>query len=98
MLVQALQNGDIQLLKESMFDKIHQEYRLPIIPGAKEAISKVRQLGGAAAISGAGPSLIAFTKDEPSLIQTEMANAFEKAGYNTKVYHLEIEKTGAIIQ
>ena len=41
---------------------LHQPYRLPLIPGAQDAMQAARKAGASAvALSGAGPSLIAFS-------------------------------------
>ena len=52
------------MLGQVMVDKLHQPYRLPLIPGSTEAILAARKSGAAAAVlSGAGPSVIAFGLD-----------------------------------
>ena len=41
-----------------MDDRLHEPYRLKLIPGAAEALVEAREKGLAAALSGAGPSII----------------------------------------
>jgi len=44
-----------------MQDRIHEPYRLPLIPGANDAIAAAKEAGAIKVIlSGAGPSLLAF--------------------------------------
>jgi homoserine kinase len=45
-------------LLECTEDRIHQPYRAPLMPATAEAITYLRDLGIAAAVSGAGPSVI----------------------------------------
>ena len=61
LVVEALRSGDLDLLKDVMDDRIHQPYRLNQIQGAREAFAAAKQFG-AAALSGAGPSIICFTE------------------------------------
>jgi homoserine kinase len=63
LVVEALRNGDLELLGKVMTDKLHQPYRLKLIPGAAQAMSAAKEAGASAvALSGAGPSLIAFSR------------------------------------
>jgi homoserine kinase len=79
-VVEALRSGDLDLLRRTMDDRLHQAFRLARIPGGEAA----RQAGlefGAAALSGAGPSIIAFVPGEaaqPAL--SRMIAAFREAG------------------
>lgn len=78
LVVQALQAHDIDMLRIAMKDKLHQPYRLPLIPGAQAAIERANQMGGAAALSGAGPSVIVFTKENDAVILQTMTDAFQE--------------------
>ena len=61
LVVEALRSGDLDLLGRVMDDRLHQERRLRTIPGAAAALGAGREAGaGAVALSGSGPSLIAF--------------------------------------
>jgi homoserine kinase len=67
-----------------MDDRIHQPYRLKHINGGTAAIKAARQLG-AAALSGAGPSIIAFIPPENAeRARTEICNVFEERGVETR--------------
>ena len=62
LITEAFRTGDLDLLGQAMSDALHQPYRLPLIPGASEAMKAAKEAGAAAvALSGAGPSLIAFS-------------------------------------
>jgi homoserine kinase len=61
LLVRALETADYDKLRIAMQDRLHQPYRLPLVPGLAEAFGAAYAAGAAGvALSGAGPSLIAF--------------------------------------
>jgi homoserine kinase len=99
LVVEALKDGDFALLAQVMDDRLHQPYRLPLIPGAGEALEAARRLGVAAALSGAGPSLVAFGDAKRSRgAGEEMRRAFEKAGLAARLFELRVSAAGAVIQ
>ena len=66
LVVEALRSDDLALLSQAMDDRLHLPYRLPLIPGGQKALDAALQAGASAVtISGAGPSLIAFTPGDP---------------------------------
>jgi homoserine kinase len=70
----AIMTSDAGLLREAMTDRLHQPYRLPILPGSAELIETAYARGAAGAcLSGAGPSVLAIC-DSPVT-----AHAVEKA-------------------
>jgi homoserine kinase len=96
MVTEAFRNGDFDLLGKVMSDTLHQPYRLPLIPGGREAMDAAREAGAAAAvISGAGPSIIAFSAKRDPAIGEAMTRAFEGAGHSTRTFHLKMSHHGA---
>lgn len=84
LVVDALRNGDLDLLQKVMNDRIHQPYRLRHISGGMSAYKTARQFG-AAALSGAGPSIITFVQPEQAeRAKEEIASVFEERGIETK--------------
>jgi homoserine kinase len=78
LVVDALRSGDLELLQKVMDDRIHQTYRLKHIAGGLSAY-KIAQQFGAAALSGAGPSIIAFVPHENAdQAKTDILKAFEE--------------------
>jgi homoserine kinase len=63
LVVDALRNGDLELLQKVMDDKIHQPHRLERIPAGMKAYRAALEFG-AAALSGAGPAVICFVRPE----------------------------------
>jgi homoserine kinase len=51
------------LLLPATADRLHQEYRRPAYPESAELVDALRERGVPAAISGAGPTVLAFTTD-----------------------------------
>ncbi|MCX8024580.1 MAG: homoserine kinase [Thermanaerothrix sp.] len=95
LVVQALLEGDLILLRRAMQDRLHQPYRLPLIPGAAEALARAYDLGAAAALSGAGPSVIAFAHTDMAPIAAEMQDAFRSAGVDARTWILTPSLNGA---
>ena len=97
LVIKSLETGDLTLLGEVMEDALHQPYRLPLIPGALAAMHAARQAGASAvALSGAGPSLIAFSRQPANpAIGLAMKKAFEQAGLSARIFPLNISQSGA---
>jgi homoserine kinase len=95
-VTEAFRTGDLNMLGEAMTDKLHQPYRIPLIPGAQEAMDAMKRAGASAvALSGAGPSLIAFSSKRETAIGEAAKRAFAEAGLNSRVYKLKISRKGA---
>ena len=83
-MVDALRSGDLELLQKVMDDRIHQPYRLKHIAGGMSAYKTAKRFG-AAALSGAGPSIIAFVAPEKAeQTKAEVMWAFEERGIMTQ--------------
>jgi len=104
LVTEAFRNGDLNLLGKVMTDTMHQPYRLPLIPGAHDAMEAAKAAGAdAVALSGAGPSLIAFSKTGSGIPQGDtigesMKRAFESAGLQARILNLKVSTTGAILE
>jgi len=63
LLVAALATGQLELITHAMRDRLHQPYRAALIPGMSEILERAVEHGAlGAALSGAGPTLIAFVE------------------------------------
>ncbi len=94
-ILEGLRLGDVDLLREGLEDRIHQPYRLPLIPGSFEAVQAANQSGAAGALSGAGPSVIAFMPDNEDKTTEAMSRCFEEKNMLFRVFHLEMINRGA---
>lgn len=68
MLIEAIRTRDTELLKKSLFDKLHQPYRAKLIAGFDEILKSVKNIEGVygCVLSGAGPSVLVIS-DEKSV-------------------------------
>ncbi|MDQ3004451.1 MAG: homoserine kinase [Chloroflexota bacterium] len=83
-VIDALRNGDLDLLQKVMADRIHQSYRLKHIPAGIAAYKTAKQFG-AAALSGAGPSIICFVSQENAEEAKEkIIDVFSKQGIESR--------------
>jgi len=99
LVTEAFRNGDLDLLGKAMTDTLHQPYRLKLIPGAEAAMDAAKEAGAnAVALSGAGPSLIAFSSEMEPDIGEAMKRAFEQAGLRARIFNLGVSGHGAEIQ
>lgn len=74
LLATAIMTSDAGLLAAAMADELHEPYRIPKMPGARELIDLARDRGAAGAcLSGSGPTVLAIC-DSPAA-----AHAVEKA-------------------
>lgn len=97
--VEALRAGDLDQLQQAMDDRLHQPYRLPLIPGAPAAVEAARRAGAkAVAISGAGPSLIAFTRGANQAAGSAMAEAFRAHGVQSRIFALKTTQLGILTE
>lgn len=99
LVAEALRTSDFSLLEQAMDDRIHQPYRLGLIPGSREAMLSAKKNGAiSVALSGAGPSLIAFSSKNLPQIAQAMQIAFQKAGLSSRVFELKFSHHGAIVE
>jgi homoserine kinase len=97
-LIEALRSGNLSLLAEATRDRLHQAYRFPKIPGAREALDVAIEAGAlAATLSGAGPGLFVFPGQKRRDIAVAMVQAFEASGVNARAFHLASSNQGASV-
>lgn len=98
LLIHALETAAYPKLTLAMQDKLHQPYRLPLIPGMAEAFDAAYTAGAAgAALSGAGPSLIAFAPDYHAEIVAAVTAVFHKKNLASRSWILPIDMAGSQI-
>ncbi len=100
MLVGSLITGHFENLPEALEDKLHTPYRLPLIPGASEALKGARDAGAYnAVISGSGSTLMAYVPEEKdrSRIAEALAAPFRKLGIACTLHQVSIDTEGAVV-
>ena len=97
-LLSALCGGDEDTLGFAMQDRLHQEYRLPLIPGGREILDAAIGAGAAGvAVSGSGPALVAFSMKPVDGILAAMADTCLAAGINCDQFNLKVSRDGASV-
>lgn len=98
LVLRALERGDFAALALAMQDKLHQPYRLPLVPGMANAFAAAREVGATAVtLSGAGPSVAAFAPANHEAITQAIQDAFIKAGLTSRPWILPVENQGKLI-
>ena len=100
LVVEALRTGDLELLHDVMEDRLHQAARLKLIPGGPVAWVAAQRAGAAAvAISGSGPSLVAFVGlgTDALRVARAMSEAFADEGISARPLGLTASAAGATV-
>lgn len=97
LLLGAFVKKDYSFLKMAMEDRLHQNYRKKLVPGFEQVLESGYQSGALGiALSGAGPSLLAFaSKVKAQEVGKAMEKGFKKFGVNAQSKVLEFEPFGA---
>lgn len=96
LFVGSLACNDLSFLKYALEDRLHQPYREKLIPGMKQVLQAAKDKGAlGGAISGAGPTLIAFTCDNQEEVGQAMVNGFQRHGVNAHYQVLKVDTEGA---
>lgn len=98
MLILSLISGNEENLKTALDDKIHEPYRLKLIPEIDE-IEKVIADSPAIGhyLSGAGSTIMVILKSNDTESEKLINNKLEKLSANYKIMPLEIDKRGAFL-
>ncbi|GIK56243.1 MAG: homoserine kinase [Chloroflexi bacterium] len=95
LVIRALQTADYDLLRIAMQDRLHQPYRIPLIPGMAQAFAAAQASGAkGVALSGAGPSLIAFAPDGHERIAAAVTAVFAQHGLASRTWVLTVDNGG----
>jgi len=94
LLVAALA-GQPEQLHRATRDFLHQEYRRPAMPDSLALVDALRAHGVAAVVSGAGPTVLAFTDGDGSAL-TQQLLARCPDGWSAR--HLAVSLDGARVE
>jgi homoserine kinase len=99
LLVDAFIHEEYDLLAIATQDRIHQNQRASLIPGMPEALeSAVRAGAYGAALSGSGPTLIAFCPyGKEDQIAMTMKSVLQENGLSSAALTLDIDSEGAVL-
>lgn len=85
LLVAALAQGRTDLLAVATQDKLHQPYRASLVPGLRSVFQAALDAGAkGVALSGAGPSVLAFVDRDAEPVARAMEGAFQWAGSDSR--------------
>lgn len=94
LLATAVITSDAGLLRTAMDDRLHQPYRLPLLPGTAELIDSAYEHGAAGvALSGAGPSVLAIC--DAAITAHSVEKAWNAAGVPGMATRLRFDTAGA---
>ena len=98
LLIGALCQGEMSLLRQALKDKLHQPYREKLIPGMMDVLDAATEAGAwGAALSGAGPCLIAFADQKQGAIGEAMVSAFGAHKIKSRYLVLNLDTAGAVV-
>lgn len=91
---------DPELMKAALKDKLHQPYRMKLVPGLDKIIENLKHeenvLG--CVLSGAGPSIIVISqKNDLEKIKSIIKNTWEDMNVKVNIMTLPVENQGAHI-
>jgi len=99
LLIRALETADYDKIRISMQDRLHQPYRLPLVPGLAAAFAAAYTAGAAGvALSGAGPSLIAFAPTGHEAIGEAMTAVFAQHQLASRTWILSVDTQGCRVE
>ena len=94
LLFKALETGDEELISAAMDDRLHQQYRRDLIPCYDEVEAICRDEGALGfCVSGAGPTLLAVTKD--ASFAEHIRGALEALPHHWRALDLSVDQKGA---
>ena len=97
LVVEALRNGNLELLQKVMDDRIHQPYRLKHITGGMAAYKTAKQFG-VAALSSAGPAIITFLRPENAeQAARRIVDKFKEQGVESRSIVTKPSMRGAMV-
>ncbi|NLY52692.1 MAG: homoserine kinase [Firmicutes bacterium] len=99
LLVAAWSSRRWDLLGKAMEDRLHQPMRAALVPGLTQVLEAAEGAGAlGAALSGAGPSVIALTLEEQAAAVSEaMERAFSAHGIDCKIIRTTPARQGAYL-
>lgn len=99
LLAAALSTGDLSVLYEAMKDRIHQPYRMSLVPGLKKLLGEAHHFGALGiALSGAGPTVIALIDGDDRPVREFMGSVFEQEGIACEIKTLLPDVEGIVFQ
>jgi homoserine kinase len=97
--IAALRERRWDWLRVATQDRLHQPYRAKLVPGMNALFKAAEQAGArGVALSGAGPSIIAFTDRHADLVAQAMAQAAQRIGLTGITRIVAVSAKGALVR
>lgn len=98
MFVQAVNTHDAELMKSALKDKLHQPYRMKLVPGLEKIMENLKHeenvLG--CVLSGAGPSILIISlKNNIDRMKTIVKGTWDDLNIKAQMFTFHIEENGA---
>jgi homoserine kinase len=94
----ALITGDLQHIQTGVQDRLHQPYRASLIPGFDQVLLAATKAGAlGAALSGAGPTVMALATQNATQIGQAMINTWSQEGVAARFRVLSLDTEGVVI-
>jgi len=98
-LMAQLVQGRREGLREAMHDLLHQPYRYKLVPGLEEILSMQNQQGLLGiALSGAGPTILAFADSHEAEIAAAICGIFSAHGFSARARLLKADNNGLVVE
>lgn len=100
MLIEAINTKDVELMRLALHDRLHQPYRMKLVPGLDKIIENLKHeesvLG--CVLSGAGPAIVVISlKNDLDKIKSIVKNTWEDMNVKVNIMTLPVEQNGAQI-
>ncbi len=100
MFVQAVNTKDAELMKLTLKDRLHQPYRMKLVPGLDKIMDNLRHIDSVlgCVLSGAGSSILVISeKNDLDKIRGIVKDTWTDQNIKSDIKTLNIEQTGAQI-
>ena len=98
LLVSSILTGQLEYIDAGMQDMLHQPYRKKLVPGMDDVFEAAMKSGArGVALSGAGPSIVAFATENFEAIGKSMQRAFLERNIKSRFLVTEINRNGTEI-
>ncbi|MFA0888633.1 MAG: homoserine kinase [Synergistales bacterium] len=89
--------GNWENLMFAMEDRLHQQFRARLFPGGEAILARMKKIPEClgVAISGSGPSMLAFSRGNPQRVAIAMCQAFSESGVRSRFFVLDTDMQGA---
>ena len=101
LLQAAIAAGRFELFSEALRDRLHQHYRVPWGPGLSEVLKLNDSLAAhpgllGVAVSGAGPTMIAFVNENVGDIGAAMRERLKACGVEARTLEVAVDNVGRV--